>query len=215
MTWLIYELWGIFAASAVLGAISGYSFRGWLSERSSNNKSALKGQNKAASKKTGKLEGKVIKTTSADVVSDVTMPEAVITNQGNNYAVETVEGIGKTYAKKLRSIGVRQTHDLLDLCRDAEGRERLAKYLKVHTNEVARWNSMADLMRVNGIGGQFAELLEASEVQSIEELMNQKSSSLAKRMAEVNAKTPKTRSLPSADNVADWVKQAKKLQKAA
>jgi|GEM_PF-2019535 len=201
MTWLIFELWGLFLAAAALGAIAGYTLRGWLSagKHQAQTKSA------APKKSKGVLEGKVIHTTAADMVGKPT-------NQGNSYPVEQVEGIGKTYAKKLRSIGVRQTHDLLDLCRDTEGRDRLAKYLKVHTNEVKRWTSMSDLMRVGGIGGQFAELLEAADVSSIEELMQQKGDSLSKRMAEINAKTPKTRQVPDGSRVGEWVKQAKKMK---
>lgn len=199
MTWLIFELWGLFLAAAALGAICGYTLRGWLSM----GKTAA--QTKSRAPKKGVIEGKVIQTTAADMVGKPT-------NQGNNYPVEQVEGIGKTYAKKLRSIGVRQTHDLLDLCRDTEGRDRLAKYLKVHTNEVKRWTSMSDLMRVGGIGGQFAELLEAADVTSIEDLMQQKGDSLSKRMAEINSKTPKTRQVPDGSRVSEWVKQAKGMK---
>ena len=68
---------------------------------------------------------------------------------------------------------------------------------------------MADLMRVSGIGRQYAELLEASGVDTIKELRMRNVENLTKKMAEVNAVKKLAKSTPSESMVKDWVDQAK------
>lgn len=200
----MFELWGLFLATAALGAVCGYMLRSMMSQKSASKTQPKNSSGNDNSTTGNKVEGKVIKTT-PDML-------AASSNRGDSYPVEQIEGVGKIYAKKLRSIGVRQTHDLLDLCRDAEGRDRLAKYLKVSSKEVSRWTSMADLMRVSGIGGQFAELLEAANVSTIEDLMNQKGDQLAQRLNEINNKKNMARNVPDSSRVGEWVKQASKME---
>ena len=70
---------------------------------------------------------------------------------------------------------------------------------------------MADLMRISGVGSEFSELLEAAGVDTVKELRNRNAENLAAKIAEVNAQKKLTRTVPSAETVAGWVEQAKKL----
>ncbi len=129
----------------------------------------------------------------------------------DSYEIEEIEGIGQGYGKRLRSIDIETTAQLLAHSKTAEERELIAQTVKVESFVVGKWVSMADLIRVPGIRGQFAELLEASGVESVEYLAQQNSNMLTKKMEEVNAKEHRTRINPKEEMVSEWIEGAKKL----
>lgn len=124
-----------------------------------------------------------------------------------------IEGIGKTYAAKLKKAGVGSQTGLLKLCCEKKGRKKVAAASGLSEKQILEWVNRADLARVKGIGGQYADLLEAAGVDSVPELGNRNAVNLHKKMAEVNAKKKLVRQLPSDSQVANWVKQAKKLKR--
>lgn len=129
----------------------------------------------------------------------------------DSYDIEEIEGIGQGYGKRLRSIDIETTADLLAKSEETGARESIAKTVKVETFVVGKWVSMADLIRVSGIRGQFAELLEASGIKSVEHLSLQSASALTKKMEEVNEREHRTRIDPTEDMVSEWIKGAKDL----
>jgi hypothetical protein len=70
---------------------------------------------------------------------------------------------------------------------------------------------MADLFRVKGVAGQYAELLEAAGVDTVKELRNRNAENLAAKMGEVNAEKKLVRQPPSATTVTGWIEQANAL----
>lgn len=122
-----------------------------------------------------------------------------------------IEGIGPKYAKKLAGAGVSTTGRLLRVAADATGRKQLANAADVTTKQVLEWVNRADLMRINGVGTQYSDLLEASGVDTVVELAQRNAQNLYEKMVEVNATKRLVRQVPSPDQVADWVKQAAKL----
>ena len=70
---------------------------------------------------------------------------------------------------------------------------------------------MADLMRINGVGEEYSELLEAAGVDTVKELRNRNAENLTTKMAEVNAEKKLVRQVPSLKMVEKWVAQAKEL----
>ena len=95
------------------------------------------------------------------------------------YKIEEIEGIGPAYAEKLAAASISTTDDLLKLCCDARGRKATAEKTGVSESQLLKWANMADLMRVSGVGRQYAELLEASGVDTIKELRNRNAENLA------------------------------------
>jgi hypothetical protein len=73
---------------------------------------------------------------------------------------------------------------------------------------------MADMMRISGIGRQFAELLEAWGVDTVKELKHRVADNLAAKMAEVNAEKRLCRISPGSSTVAKWIEQAGTLEPA-
>jgi len=128
--------------------------------------------------------------------------------------LQKVEGIGESYAKKLEEAGIATTESLLEKGATPKGREEMAKMTKIPAGQILKWVNHVDLFRVKGVGAQYAELLEASGVDTVPELAQRKPDNLLQKMVEVNEKSKKVRQLPSIKRVKEWVEQAKKLPRA-
>ena len=126
-------------------------------------------------------------------------------------SIEAIEGIGPAYGAKLREAGCGSTAKLLEAGATRSGRDKLAKATGISGSIILRCVNMADLFRINGVASQFAELLEASGVDTVKELKNRNAANLCAKMKEVNASKRLTRATPSESMVAGWVEQAKSL----
>lgn len=127
------------------------------------------------------------------------------------YKIEDIEGIGPTYAAKLAQAGIETTDDLLELCCHAKGRKEVAAKTGLDESRLLSWANMADLMRVSGIGGEYAELLHACGVDTIKELRHRNAENLAAAMKQTNDEKKLTRNVPSASVVANWIEAAKSI----
>jgi predicted flap endonuclease-1-like 5' DNA nuclease len=127
-----------------------------------------------------------------------------------SYKIDEIEGIGPTYREKLASAQITTTDHLLELCCSAGGRKQVADKTGISEKQLLNWSNMADLMRVSGVGRQYAELLEASGVDTIKELRTRNAENLAGKMQEINEAKKLARTTPSLSLVQDWIEQAKK-----
>ena len=128
-----------------------------------------------------------------------------------NYKLEDLEGVGEVSAGKLRSAGVKDTDSLLAACATAKQRAELAAKADVSPKRLLKWANMADLYRINGVGSEFAELLEAAGVDTVPELAQRNAANLAAAMAQTNEQKKLARRVPSEAEVAKWIAQAKQL----
>ncbi|MCY7304121.1 MAG: 30S ribosomal protein S2 [Thermoleophilia bacterium] len=122
-----------------------------------------------------------------------------------------IEGIGPAYADKLRGAGVATIDALLEKGATPEGRSTLVEATGIDAVRVLRFVNHADLIRVVGVVPQFAELLEAAGVDSVPELAQRNVDNLVTGLAETNEARNLVGRVPSADEVADWIEQAKAL----
>jgi predicted flap endonuclease-1-like 5' DNA nuclease len=128
--------------------------------------------------------------------------------------IEDVEGIGPAFATKLQAAGVATTDALLDRGGSAGGRARLAGDTGISQTLLLEWVNHADLMRLDGVGSEFADLLEAAGVDSCAELAQRNAANLATTFQELDAARPNTvRRVPSESTIAGWIEQAGKLAK--
>ncbi len=127
--------------------------------------------------------------------------------------VEDIEGIGPAFAAKLQEAGVSTSDALLAEAGPKAGREALATTTGISGKLLLEWANACDLMRIKGIGSQFSDLLEAAGVDSPAELAQRNPANLAATFAELNAARATTRRAPTEEMVADWIDQAKKLDK--
>jgi predicted flap endonuclease-1-like 5' DNA nuclease len=125
--------------------------------------------------------------------------------------IEEIEGVGPAYAEKLAAAGIKSVANLLEKCATRKGRTAVAEATGISDKLILKWANHADLMRIDGVGPEFAELLEAAGVDTVKELRNRNAENLAKAMAEKNEEKKLTRVTPSAERVAKWVAEAKTL----
>lgn len=128
------------------------------------------------------------------------------------YTIEEIEGIGPAYAGKLSTAKIETTDDLLALCCDAKGRKEVSESTGLSEAHLLKWANMADLMRISGIGPQYAELLEQSGVDTVKELRTRNFENLAEKMREINEQKQLARTSPAPSLVEQWVDQAKSLE---
>lgn len=128
-----------------------------------------------------------------------------------NKKIEEIEGIGPATGDKLREAGVKDTDSLLEQGCTAGGRKKLSEASGLSTSQILKFVNMADLFRIKGVGGEYAELLECSGVDTVKELRTRNAANLTDKMAEVNAEKKLTRRVPNLAAVEDWVKQASEL----
>ncbi len=131
-----------------------------------------------------------------------------------NYKIEEIEGIGPVMGEKLRNAGVKTTDALLENTKTKKQRQDLAEATGISEKLILRFANMADLFRINGVGQEFAELLEAAGVDTVPELAQRRPDNLTAKMEEVNAEKKLTRRTPSLKEVEKWVEEAKTLPRA-
>jgi len=125
--------------------------------------------------------------------------------------LEIVEGIGDIYAAKLADAGIETTTALLNSGATPKGRTTLSEKTGISKKLILEWINHVDLFRVKGIGEEYADLLEASGVDTVPELAQRKPENLHKKLVEVNEEKELVRQLPSLNQVQDWISQAKEL----
>lgn len=131
-----------------------------------------------------------------------------------SYKIEEIEGIGAVYAAKLNEQGLKTTDDLLTACATPAGRAKVAEATGISPKLILTWTNHADLMRIKGIGGQFAELLEASGVDTVKELKHRVPANLHAKLVEVNEAKNLCNRVPALSEVERMVEQAKEIEPA-
>jgi ribosomal protein L31 len=122
-----------------------------------------------------------------------------------------IEGIGETYARKLKDAGIPTPDALLQKGATAKGRQEIAENSGISGKLILVWVNHVDLMRVKGISTNWAELLEASGVDSVPELAQRVAENLLTKLIEVNQQKNLARSLPNLSQVEGWIELAKTL----
>ena len=129
-----------------------------------------------------------------------------------NYKIIDIEGIGDAYAPKLQAEGINTVEQLLDRCAAPAGRKELAEKTGISEKLILKWTNHADLFRINGIGPQFAELLEAAGVDTVKELRHRVAANLAAKVAEVNEEKHLCGRVPAEIEIQKMIDQAKELE---
>ncbi len=122
-----------------------------------------------------------------------------------------IEGIGAAYKKKLKDAGVATTEKLLEVADTPKGRKELAEKTGISETLILEWVNLADLFRIKGIGSEYSDLIEEAGVDTVVELAKRVPKNLHAKMMEINNAKKLVRKMPTEDQVADWVEQAKKL----
>ena len=122
-----------------------------------------------------------------------------------------IEGIGETYSAKLQAADINTIEALLETGATPKGRQELEEKTGIAHKLILEWVNLADLMRIKGVGEEYSDLLEEAGVDTVKELRHRNPENLHAAMVKVNAEKKLVRQVPSQNQVADWVEQAKVL----
>ena len=125
--------------------------------------------------------------------------------------LSSIEGIGDRFAQTLKDYGIRTTVDLLGIGATRKGRTFIEKTTGISNKLVLDWVNRVDLSRIRGVGEDYADLLEASGVDTVPELAQRNPQNLYQKLVEVNAEKKLVRQLPGEAQLANWIEQAKNL----
>lgn len=129
-----------------------------------------------------------------------------------SYRIAEIEGIGEAYAAKLQEAGIKTTEDLLKECATPAGRKKVAEETGISPKLILKWTNHADLFRIKGVAGQFAELLEASGVDTVKEFRHRVAANLHPKMEEVNEEKKLCHRVPSVSELEKMIEEAKNLE---
>jgi predicted flap endonuclease-1-like 5' DNA nuclease len=125
--------------------------------------------------------------------------------------INEIEGIGPSHTKKFAEVGVITVEHLLKAGATPKGRKDLATKTGFHEHHLLKWVNQADLLRIKGVGRQYAELLQASGVDSVKELAQRKPDHLHEKLKESNEAKNQVHIVPNLTSVTNWISEAKKL----
>jgi nucleotidyltransferase/DNA polymerase involved in DNA repair len=187
MAYLIQEIFWYLVVAFILGAIIG-----WLVGR------------QGAKSKIAELEARI-----AGLQSNLAELQA---GKIKGTPVETVEGIGTGFGKRLKADGIETTEQLLELCATDDGIRRVCQCVDLDDKTVRNWGTMADLIRIDGLGGQWAELMWRAGIRNVQDLARQDVEPLRARFREINEKEHRVAELPGENRVRKFIEQAGKLK---
>lgn len=127
------------------------------------------------------------------------------------YKVVDIEGVGATYAEKLAAAGINKVEELLAKCAAPASRKALAEETGISDKLILKWTNHADLIRIHGVGPQFAELLEAAGVDTVKEFRHRNAENLAAKMEEVNVEKNLVNRVPSVKELTKMIAEAATL----
>ena len=127
--------------------------------------------------------------------------------------IEEVEGIGPAYQLKLNAAGIRTDADLLERAGTPKGLADLSVRSGIRASLILKWMNYSELMRITGVGPQYAQLLEAAGIDMVHELAQRSAASLTAKLAETNLRRRLCGTNPTESQVTDWIEQAKNLDR--
>ena len=85
-------------------------------------------------------------------------------------SVIEIEGIGAKFGKTLENAGFSFVESLIGLAKD--GIKNLAEKTNISEKLIDKWAEHADLMRIGGVGPEYAEVLNEIGIDSVRNLLN-------------------------------------------
>jgi hypothetical protein len=127
------------------------------------------------------------------------------------YPITDIRCIDADIASILRAEGIRTTIGLLRCAKTPNQRLKIAERVGIDDKNVLDWVTAADRMRIKGVGWEYAELLSAAGVKTVNELKFRNPQKLVERMTQANSRRRLVRLLPSVKVVQRWIENAQGL----
>ena len=129
-------------------------------------------------------------------------------------SIDAIQGLSRAEARTLRRNKVRTTEALLKRAATRSDRRSLAGTTGLDEKEILAWVNRADLMRIKGVGEEYADLLEVAGIDTVKELRRRNPRAWLKQVSELNETKNLVRRLPTESMGVGWVDEAKSMQPA-
>jgi predicted RecB family nuclease len=127
-------------------------------------------------------------------------------------SISAIRSISHRNATKMRKSGVRTTDSLLEQASSRRGRSVVSERTGIPSADLLKWSQQADLMRVGGIGSEYADLLSAVGVDTIKTLRRRNAENLMVAMNQVNTRRRLVQRLPTVEMVQGWIDTAGSME---
>ncbi|MEZ5175331.1 MAG: DUF4332 domain-containing protein [Acidimicrobiia bacterium] len=127
-------------------------------------------------------------------------------------SISAIRAIGQRNATKLRKGRVRTTEALLREASSRKGRAAISARTGIASADLLKWAQQADLMRVNGVGAEYADLLGSAGVDTIKTLRRRNAQNLMVSLTQINGKRHRVQRLPTVEMIQGWIDAANELE---
>ena len=128
--------------------------------------------------------------------------------------IDQVAGIGLKEATKLRKAGIKTSKGLIEAAGNRKDRGDLATALGIDGKDLQLWVNHSDLLRVRGVGAEYAELLVAAGVDTLRDLRRRNPTALLAKIIGLNGEARVVRRLPTEAMVEGWIEASKEIKPA-
>ncbi len=125
--------------------------------------------------------------------------------------IDQVAGIGHREATKLRKAGVRTSNGLIEAASGRKERGWLSGVTGIDQRDLQQWVNHSDLLRVKGVGAEYAELLVAAGVDTLRDLRRRNATALLAKIIGLNGVSKVVQRLPTESMVESWIDAARDL----
>jgi predicted flap endonuclease-1-like 5' DNA nuclease len=132
-------------------------------------------------------------------------------NDSASENIQNIEGIGVVYSERLNAVYIYSVRDLLEAGKTREGRIDLAEKTGISIKLILKWVNQSDLFRVDGVGTDYAQLLESAGVNTVVDLSRRNSRNLYTKLVQTNNEKNLVREVPTREVVEKWIQEAKNL----
>ncbi len=123
-------------------------------------------------------------------------------------SIDAITDMGHRNAATLRKARVRTTEALLKRASSPADRKVLADQTGLDQDDLLAWANRADLLRVKGVGPEYAFILSKAGVDTLKELRRRNPANLIRSITDLNGKVGTIRRLPTPEMVAAWIATA-------
>ncbi|MHA1240690.1 MAG: DUF4332 domain-containing protein [Promethearchaeota archaeon] len=111
-------------------------------------------------------------------------------------------------AKELNNVKKTKT-----IPKEREGIKKLAEKTKISEKLLDKWAEHADLMRIDGIGPEYAEVINEIGIDSVKEFAQRNPNNTLERIVKLDKEKPDMfRRPPTLSMIEDWIEEAKKIK---